>query len=76
MLQNFTIKQQSRKALLFFFSLIIVGCSQLGPYVELEEPDPMPSGPGLFTGETGVIEVKRNEKSVDEIKSETKIKTQ
>lgn len=49
------IKKQWGLTPLLFLSLALASCAYVGPYVDPPEADPMPEGPGLFTGETGSI---------------------
>ena len=50
------VRRRGLRAPLLFVSLLwllLLGGCQVGPYVEPAEPDPLPGGPGLFTGEQG-----------------------
>ena len=52
MLQNSISKRRSLAPLLFL-CLSLTACMKVGPYVDPPESDPLPEGPGLFTGEKG-----------------------
>lgn len=64
MLQKFIIKQRNLVSLLFL-SLTLISCGQIGPYIEPIEPDAIPPGPGLFSGDTGSFTIRSDRRDTD-----------
>lgn len=65
MLQKCIFQQRGRGISLLFIGLIMTGCSQVGPYVEPVEPDALPAGPGLFTGNAGGLTFESKRKDIE-----------
>ena len=64
-----SINKRRSLAPLLFLCLTLTGCASVGPYVDPPEADPMPKGPGLFTGDKGYYSPNDDDSASTEVKS-------
>jgi hypothetical protein len=61
---NSSINKRRSLAPLLFLCLSLAGCA-IGPFEEPPEADPLPEGPGLFTGKTGYYSPNEDSKNAE-----------